>query len=53
MDISMCANTACKSKNKCIRFTWISGHMQAYQLFAPNEWEDKCKNFISNNKSDV
>lgn len=47
-DISMCANTKCKARLPCYRYTAKpSAHWQAYSSFG-NKENTQCDNFIDN-----
>lgn len=49
-DISKCADEKCPSKQKCKRYTALSGFWQAYTNFNRQEDEQNCNHFIDNEK---
>lgn len=45
VDISMCNNSKCPSKDKCYRFRAIPNSRQSYSEFKPEKGKDKCDAF--------
>lgn len=52
MDITMCKDTSCPHKEKCLRFTGEPGLYQAYFVDSPRK-EDKCFYYWGENAKQI
>lgn len=50
LDITMCTAHRCPSRMSCLRYTMTPRERQSYALFRMTEDEEKCSEFISNER---
>ena len=51
MDITKCTAKTCPSREKCLRWTAPASHRQSYALFLMRDRDQKCDDFIPNDKA--